>query len=375
MLCTHSIRGYRPGDWPRVAAFLAMHWAPRHALLNPELFEWQYRGFLAEQDADDRPPALLIERGDEILGFLGLIHGTYQLAGHDRPVPGAALATWVVHTRYRHVGLGIQLLDEAERRWPVLVCLGVNAVAGACYRRRGYQEIPALARYVAPLSAASYVHLCERPAEFPALSDWAATARQGDPLPPSPVSPADLADAWQRSTRAAGEWTVQGLHRTERFWHVRYRRSVGYEYLAWRRSAGGPVVIARLEQIRPTSGRVLRLIELIPANPRAWAGDAADDELAALVCNVLAWAADEFCVAADFQTTPGLLAATLARTPLRAQASPPSLDPSTSLAPVFQPVSFDKPPINVFWRAPDASQTAPWYFPKSDGDMDRPYAV
>jgi len=80
----------------------------------------------------------------------------------------------------------------------------------------------------------------------------------------------------------------------------------------------------------------------------------------------------------DFQSTGTLLQPTLVASGLRPQSWPIESDPLTSLAPLFQPLTIDKPPINVFWKIAGQSTTGggseplDWCFVKSDGDMDRP---
>lgn len=370
-----EILPYKSEDWGALSAFIAAYWSPMHPVLSRELFDWQYRGFLNGAPPEEHPPALLLWNRGALIGFLGLIHGEYQV---NRPaadvVRGCALAMWMMHPDYRNVGLGPMLLREAERRLPVVVCLGVNADAGAIYRQRGYRHVPALDRWVAPLDGDGYAALCVHPGDLHALRDWAARSREPEPLPPAPVDADVLAGHWLKCTRADGAWVVQGLARSCELYRVRYSESVGFEYLMWRAADDGPAVIGRLEPVFDHPLSVLRLIELLPSDPAGWTGGG-DEPLATLVGRALAWGAAQGCVAADFQVSAGLLARTLRRTTLRPQAQPLERDAAASLAPVFQPVNFTKPPINAYWRAPPETGPQPWCFVKSDGDMDRPHAI
>ncbi len=370
-----EILPYSPSDWGALASFIAAYWSPTHPILSRELFEWQYRGFLGDTPAESRPPALLLWNRGALIGFIGLIHGEYQLnAPKATTANGCAIAMWMMHPDYRHVGLGPMLLHEAEQRARVVVCLGVNADAGAIYRQRGYRHVDALNRWVAPLEGDGYAALCARPGDLHALRDWAAMAREGTPLEPAPFDNDALARHWSACTRDNGTWAIQGLARTSELYRVRYEQSVGFEYLMWRQNADGPIAIGRIEPVFDHPHRVLRLIELLPGHASAWTG-AADQQLATLVHRVLAWGAAQGCVAADFQITGDLLSTSLRTTPLRRQSSSAGHDDLTSLAPVFQPLSFNKPPINAYWRVPPDTTGEPWCFPKSDGDMDRPHAL
>lgn len=370
-----DVRAYTPTDWPRLAEFIHDYWSPTHPILSQRLFNWQYHGYLNGNSSPDRPPALVLWEGDRLIGFLGLIHGEYQLNRPDgRLAPGVALAMWMIHPELRGAGLGPRLLAEVEARSDVVVCLGVNREAGACYQRRGYRQIEALDRWVAPLEADGYAALCKATVELADLRAWASALREATPAPPVELSADVLADAWRRTTWNGGTWRVQGLHRSAHFWQTRYLESVGYHYLAWGVPIAGPLVIGRIEAVAGQPLRVLRLVELLPRDPSAWHGPA-DPALAELVAGVSAWAAEQNCVAVDYQAGGGALRATLEQTALRCQARPIECDPATSLAPVFQPLNFDKPAINVYYRAPADVADERWYFPKSDGDMDRPHAM
>jgi len=356
-----------------LAEFIHTHWAAHHPILDRDIFDWQYRGFLGGA-SDDTPSLLLLWEGARLLGFFGTIWGEYQI---NNPAPcvvcGCALAMWMVHPDFRQAGLGLLLLREIEQRAQVVVCLGANAEAGSYYTRRGYRHCAALRRWVVPLDAAGYRGLCAQPAEARDLQGWIDGLRLSSSSSPTALDPVALADHWRVATRGPEGWIVQGLHRTAEFWRVRYAESVGFRYLVWGQLDAGPVLVGRVEAVFDRPARVLRLIELLPADARHWHG-AADERAVALLCGALAWAADQGCVAADYQAAVDILDTTLAAAGLRAQVQPVPADPATSLAPVFQPLHLTKPPINAYWKAPPDAQAGPWYFPKSDGDMDRPHA-
>jgi len=368
-----DIRPYQADDWPILAEFIRTHWAAQHPILDRAIFDWQYRGFVGGPGADT-PALVLLWEGPRLLGFFGMIWGDYQINDPaPRVVRGCALAMWMIHPDYRQAGLGLLLLREIERRAPVVVCLGANAEAGGYYTRRGYRHCAALRRWVVPLAVEGYRGLCAAAADTAALRSWADEIGCAPPSTPVPVDPAALAAHWLAVTRGPEGWSVQGLHRTAEFWRVRYLESVGFRYLLWGRPGAGPVLVGRVEAVLDRSERVLRLIELIPGSARHWFG-APDADAAELVRGVLAWAAGEGCVAADFQVAGDVLDSTMAAVGMRAQGQPPGADSLTSLAPVFQPLHLTKPPINAYWKAPGDSLAGPWYFPKSDGDMDRPHA-
>lgn len=359
--------------WDTLRALLAAYWSPTHPILDRELFDWQYRGFVRDADPEACPPALLFYHRGRLLGFMGLIFGDYQV---NRPAPaivrGCALAMWLVHPEYRQAGLGLLLLRAVEERCDVVVCLGANAEAGGYYRRRGYQHCAALSRWVAPLDADGYLALCAAPANRTDVAAWTDAFESADLQTSAWIDAASLAAHWQRCTRASGGWAVQGLHRSETFWKTRYLDTVGFQYLCWGAPGDGPVLVGRVEPVADRRVRVLRLIEILPPRPDDWTGPP-NPALVDTIRGVAAWAAAEGCVAVDFQVAGDLLHPHLLAAGLRRQTQPLAADPVTSLAPMFNPLSVTKPPINVYWRAPAAADVSPWYFPKSDGDMDRPH--
>jgi hypothetical protein len=286
------------------------------------------------------------------------------------------IAMWMVRPDFRQSGLGILLLDQAERDFGVIHCLGANPAAASYYVRRGYAKCERLTRYIGALSSEGYAALCVSPAPKAHLRDWEQQLTGNEAKVPTRPTADVLASVWQGSTLPDSRCVVQGLHRNASFWQWRYLDSPGFDYVFFGRPPETGVIVARVEEVLGREELVLRLIEIIPTHPSAWHTE--DLQLLTLLRQAFTWARDQGCVAVDFQTTGSLLQPTLAACGLRAQSWPFESDPATSLAPLFQPLTADKPPINVFWRtAVDAndlssSPQGDWCFAKSDGDMDRP---
>ncbi len=370
-----DIRRYTADDWPRLRDFLREHWSPDHPILHRPLFDWQYRGFREAGDRACDPPALLLFDHDQLVAFLGLIFGDYQInKPHPDIVPGYAIAMWLVHPAYRQAGLGLLLLRDAEKRGDVATCLGANPEAGRYYKRRGYACCPALSRWVAPLKADGYTALCAASARPNEIAAWSRLMTRAASLAPEGMTACDLATHWQQCTQTPDGWAVQGLQRSRRFWQTRYLDAVGFQYRFWGDPHTGPVLVGRIEPVHERDTAVFRLIELLPTAAEGWYTQR-DDALLYWIRGALAWAAAQGCVAADYQVAGNLLQDTLTAVGFRRQAQPITADAVTSLAPVFQPLHLSKSPINVYWKAPGAGDATPWYFPKSDGDMDRPHAI
>jgi len=366
-----DIREYTPEYWQNLSAFIRKHWASEHPLLNQGLFEWQYAGF--ELQSSGRTLLLFIR--DELIGFLGLIPGKYQVNGLEQSiVDGSAIAMWMIHPQFRQAGLGPLLLQEAEKRNQILTCLGANQESGAYFTRRAYANCPRLTRWVAPLQIEGYIPLLAAEVEPLKLVDWHIHMLDGEPVEPAKPEPQDLETLWINSTRFCDNWVVQGIHRNSDFWQWRYLQDRGFEYLFFGEPPTGPVLVGRIEKVQNFNLSVFRIIEAIPANSQAWIQEK-DDALQSLIRGVLTWACQKGCVAADYQSAHKVLSPTLDGTGMRRQEFPLVNVPTTSLAPVFQPLLKDKPPINVYWKVQKRLEVAGhWYFAKSDGDMDRPHA-
>jgi hypothetical protein len=229
------------------------------------------------------------------------------------------------------------------------------------YRRLGYAEVPALTRWVVPLSP-EYLGLLPDAEHSPerdrGAKDWLAGRSESEPAGEEPVSPAALAAAWARQA------TGNGLWRSASFYAWRYQASPGFQYRQLRVGAG--FALARVEQpLRDGAAPVLRILELLPATPGAWTGPAADHEL---IPGVLAWGRRQGCCAADFQVAGRWLAPSLAAAGMRERST---TAPETRLAEVLRPYRPTAAPINVFHRTAEPVR-GDWLFLKTDGDMDRP---
>jgi GNAT superfamily N-acetyltransferase len=343
-----QISPYRPSDFDRVVEFLRDNWSAEHPVYDRALFDWQYRGGSA---------SLLVEEDDgRVVGFLGNVPGCYLVDGEERAAAG--LTMWCVDRDLRSGGLGVRLIRAAERARPVTFTLGSNVNVLPMYRAMGYAVLPELHRYAVPLDPAGFARLAVGNL---VTRDWPAR------ILPTPDVRA-LSDLFDRSIRPAFRFAQR---RDAGFWWWRYVENVGFRYHRFGDAASGAVV-ARVEQVHAPARpdihglRVLRLIELIPSTPAAWAGEP-DRPFTHLLAGVLGWAAAQGCVAADFQCASSR-ARHLLR-PLgfgdRGEAQLPEL-----LA-AYRPGAI---PINFVWKVPAATpiEADDCYVVKSDCDMDRP---
>lgn len=358
-----KISQYSDTDFKELVLFLKKNWAENHVLYRKELFDWQYR--------TKNGNASLVARDEaKIIGFLGNIPGEYSVKGEI--LRGAGLTMWVVAPEYMSSGLGILLLRETEKKYPVLITLGSKKEIVPLYEKLGFSHLPELQRFIMPLEEKGYGKLLTKPADAKLISAWAEQIFNGiqNIRPPeNHVNPELLEKIYKEKIMPAYAFS---LLRDAFFWRWRYLESAGYQYLFFGKPENEGLIVARIESVTAPDSqsqplKVLRIIELIPAG----------EEFLQLLNGVLIWARDQKCVAADFQTSTLRLAPLLKTAGFRLQNENSDLA-ECSLADRFQPLQSRTKPINFLWRIRgsngliknlDPNDT---YFVKSDCDMDRP---
>ena len=350
---------YEAGWFEQVVQFLKENWAPRHALFERKLFDWQYY-------AHNQQNSLILIEGNAVRGFLGVIPAQYSLVGEM--VTGIGLALWCVAKELRQGGLGIVLLREAVKQNRVVLTLGVNANVVSMYQRMGYNVMPRLWRWVSILERKGFENLLTAPRSRNFSSAHFSTVTQGHALPPTP-SPDQLAELYKTAVRPNYLFTQ---HRDADFWHWQYFSSPGFRYEFFGDTQNQGAVVARVERVyapdRPEVDKlkVLRLIELIPASHTG---------AIELLNGVLAWGLQRGCCAADFQCSNRRLEPILQACGFHEQGAG---EPYSLFAQLFQPLRDNVPPINFAYKTVDAEGRSIFidpeqtYFVKSDCNMDRP---
>jgi len=369
-----EIRTYDPGDWPALRAFIHEHWRAGHPYTDRVLFEWQFMGF-----ASERPVSKLVEHEGQIAGFLGGTPGLYWANG--TVLPGVVYDLWVVRPDLRNGALGLLMMKALEDEFDVCCCLGINPDVVRYYTARGYDYAPALHRWIVPLNRDGFNQLV---ATHPARPDTAGVTvpdlsgvREAESL----RSPDTLAlqIMYERTVEAAFRLA---LHRNAEFWSWRYLRSAGFKYQMFGSVVDVGIIVARIESIispehpQADGKKVLRLIECLPARPDTWNGQP-DDAHLALLRSVLAWGARKQCILADFQHSSDRLGHVLEAAGFIA-VSPTAPAAVRAVPNLFQPLQYERPPINYVWRlagsaAPERPiESRDIYLVKSDDGMDRP---
>lgn len=397
------IEPYKNNDFPELVSFLKNNWAQNHVLYNKDLFDWQYR--IRETQA-----SFLMREGNSIIAFLGNIPGIYyvnpvrELArsiipririGRINPVAsyrvfsngvkrsrvaGVGLTMWAVDKKYQQSGLGVMLIRETEKKYPVMLTLGSSREVVSLYQKMGFSYESSLKRYVLPLDTDGYLALLPEQVDRNIILRWQKNIF--DNIAKSAVEripyPAILESFFIKSIEGKIAFS---LLRDADFWQWRYIKSPGFKYIFFGDHEKEGVIVARVEKIidEKLNGLcVCRIIELIPASPEVWDG-LVDDNFVKLLQGVLRWAREQGCVACDFQCSSARLEPVLFKVGFRKQGE--GYSPSEcALAGRFQPLQFRAKPINFLWKIMDkgmpvAIKSDDTYFVKSDCDMDRPSIV
>lgn len=366
-----TIDTYSNKDFDSLVFFLKNNWAENHVLYNKALFDWQYR-------IDQNSASLVWRDGGRIIGFLGNIPGIYCVKGTR--VNGVGLTMWVVDKKYQQSGLGVMLIRETEKKYPVMLTLGSSREVIPLYKKMDFAYQSSLNRYVLPLDTDGYLALLPEQVDRNIILRWQKDIFEGiaksamEYIP----SPADLENLFIKSIEGKIAFS---LLRDADFWQWRYMKSPGFKYIFFGDYEKEGVIVARVEKVidEKLGGLyVCRIIELIPARPEVWDG-LVDGNFVKLLQGMLRWAGEQGCAACDFQCSSARLEPVLFKVGFSKQKEDYS-PPECALAGRFHPLQFSAKPINFLWKITDkgmpvAIKSDDTYFVKSDCDMDRPSIV
>ncbi|MGP0576342.1 GNAT family N-acetyltransferase [Paenibacillus peoriae] len=366
---------YNDSHFEELMRFLKENWAPNHAIYDKALFNWQYR-----VNAQGESVSQLLVQEDQIIGFLGNIPGHFSVAGEK--LTGAGLTMWIIDKAYRETGLGIRILIETEKRFPVTYTLGCGPQVVPLYKRMGYTYMEALNRYVLPLDSVGYQKLLPEAVNRTDIEEWINQVFRDSnnlEMPCHNISAEQLERLYINTIQ---KHFVFSQYRDADYWNWRYANSCGYTYHYLGNPETAGVVIVRIDKVynpddRPLHGTaVLRIIEALPANGDVWNG-AKDENFIALLRGLLRWAKKIGCVAADFQISNNRIEHILSKVGFQKQ----NIDYSPNLcglAGLFQPYRLKVNRINFAWKVKSDNgknrvyHPEDTYFVKSDCDMDRP---
>ncbi len=364
-------------DWcPRhrlaeLQSFIDTHWSSGHVLARDRaLVEWQHR----HPNDPDLLAILVADRGEEMVGILGLI--PYVFCHRGNTAPAAWLATWQVRPGKDVQVAGLRLMGEALRRgFAVVGTIGANAYVMPAFERLGFacwEQVPRWVRVtrcdqLASLLSASPEHYTEA-----ARAAWCA-ARPTVPLAASnyeikPWAPCH-AEPWDHTWAETFAPTLVGTWRDAAYLEWRYRTHPRFNYeLRVAVDQAGSVAgltVFRLETLRDRSESVIRVLEFLTTE------GAGRDLAAALVAE----AQRSNVMMVDFFCTSSAFAGPLEAVGFVREDTMPAALPS-----LFQPLDPTPRNLRATFRADpqmidDAATvfaSPDLYYTRSDCDQDRP---
>lgn len=377
-------------DWcslDRLAAlqsFIDTHWSPGHVLSrDAALVRWQHR----HPTDPDRLAVLVADRGDEMVGILGLI--PISFCDHGRRLDAAWLTTWQVRPGRDVQVAGLRLMGDAIRRYAVVGTIGANAYVMPAFEALGFDTWPQVPRWVRVLDAPALDALLA-PDIYPesTRAAWCGGADgAADDQEPAPTGPVESGAAeseaidWRlvdyRDEHAAGwdaAWRetfapdLRGTWRDAAYLDWRYRAHPSFDYsvrlVLDDSGAACGFAVDRVERLRDRPEVVTRLVEFL----------ATDEAAPALAADVIARARAADATMIDFFCTGAPFARPLERAGFVREDEMPSALPS-----LFQPLEPSPRQLRAAFRvAREHGETAEFfrspelYLTRSDCDQDRP---
>jgi len=372
---------YQESHWKAVKQFIHQNWRENHPICRKDIFDWQHKGF--GYKSGEVTPLLLLSEG-EIVGFRGVIPGLYQVPsknGRMKIIKGGSAPLWIVKKEFRGMP-SIRMYAKILSLFPVTTAAGIKVNTSMKFHKKfDFKVLDAMHRYILPLNTEGYQHLLFEKANAEEIRDWMNKGLKSSNqiLPTTSPDAKKLERLWENISFPEN---IFSLYRNVEFWEWRYLNSKGFNYLFFGDPEVNGIIVARIEKIMSEdSGRldgekIFRIIEFIPAKGLT-ALMHLDKELLGFLKSVLQWAMNQGCLMADFHCSSMRFAHLMDFAGFKDQTK--FFDKAICSVPtLFQPLKYDKPPINAAFRVRIQGSIIPeinWndtYLVKSESDMDRP---
>jgi hypothetical protein len=273
------INACREEDVPALMHFIDAQWSAGHILSRDEtLLRWQFDPSRLTGGALQGPTVLLAWQGDEIVGMLGLTGFDWNSDGI--PIAGAWLSQWLVAEEKRSHGVAMQLLFAArDLGFQVLGTLGPNDVTTKVLSTLGWELISDIPRWIGVIDhrqAAALLTTSDAAVAPEVAERLCLRHRVVDGMPAR--RSAEHIDVVRWTPTAAGPWDrfwqeqlagkLVGARRDAAYLRWRYAEHprFGYELRLARRHVDESllgIAVFRVEQVRNSSERVLRVLEFL----------------------------------------------------------------------------------------------------------------
>jgi len=361
---------YTDDRFYQLVKFLRANWAANHSIYEKALFDWQYGG----PNGDVSSSRILLDDNGNMQGFLGVIQSAFTY--DEIELEGAGLAIWIVNKEIKNSGAGLYLRKAVEDEFGLVYSLGVAQKILRLYVREKYIHYESIHRYVLPLDISGYRLFLTCGGCEAELTKWHSEISLSSPATPlDHINPSELAKQY---ASCVAPFFMLCPKKDARFWQWRYLNSVGFAYSFY--SDEGGTIVFRIEDVHAPGDvtrqglKVLRIIEIIPANGQAWNGGHSPI-LAETISAVVSYGRTQNCVLADFQISNTRLSNIMQTVGFKKQQN----RGVTDLVQLFAPYKLVSP-INIVYRLSMSKRFADisqedTYFVKSDGDMDRPNSL
>ena len=131
-----------PLSWPTLQDFFSKCYRSNHAILDREIFAWQYR-------CEENDPASLVcaWQDEKLVGVLGYLPIRSFWGNFDKPVHIAWAMNWMVDVDHRH-GLGLALLRRLEELYPIILSVDASEINTQIVQRMGWALYPPMDRWL-----------------------------------------------------------------------------------------------------------------------------------------------------------------------------------------------------------------------------------
>ena len=332
----YEIKLAREDDIPDLINFFRKVYRPGHIIGEKEYLDWQYLN-APGNILYSNYPNLILKKGDDIVGHLGLIPYKFNFFG--KPKNGAFLASLIVNKDLRSHGAGVMLVREAEKYFDILYTTGFSPSSEPVFKLCGWQEARDMTRCI---------HSCGKGDQFSDDGNVVLISRFGK----------EWDDFWQKFKKNYNVTT----DRSSAYLNWRFCDNPKIKYHIFGRDSGGigGYIVLRIENGNDFTG--CRIVDLV----------ADDKNLGSLLKFAVIFAASQKADFADFFSFPEIYDEGLLETGFYRYNPNINNDP-----PIFiLPTDRKKLTLNFSYKIigeQDKISPSDWFVVKSDGDRDRAY--
>lgn len=341
-----------------VCGFYEKHWKRRIALTVLSFYRWQFTQSPSDAGRDHCMVAVN-DTTREILGVMGLNRRPFVVAGQKEN--GAELTTWVVSEAHAGKGVGAKILRETQRRYNVLVGMGITEMALPIYMRSGFRYIKAIPRYIR-------VFNFDAVEKYARYNSWAQKlVKQWAAIGGAPFHVDEVSYGSTRNLEPIFEARFNHFSREFKYLEWRYSRHPVFEYKQFiirslGNAPGKGVYVCLREELSVEGLRLIHVMDCV--------GD--DLDMASAIGFIHHYCVENNIHLADFYCT----STRISRYFVSSGWFSTNDDSCFQFPHLFHPIEFRNPPTTslIYWGHAklELSDTANLYITKQDADLDRP---